>query len=70
VGETRRCEYTDSFGETVPGTAHQWGQALHYDSDDRRHPVTIAVVEALDGKVYELSPSEVKFVNRPKPKEL
>lgn len=62
--ETRPCEIAQSWGPAKVGTFHRWGTAITYDDANQPHDKSIAIVELEDGKVIEVSPSEVKFTDR------
>ena len=61
----RPCDYRDNSG-THLGIFLRWGQTYEYGLGDEKVPITVAIVEDYEtGKVKELPPAAVTFVERP-----
>ena len=64
--ELRQVEWSkhsDGSGEYVnKGVFHTWGTRLAPQDNGMDLPVTVAIVEAENGKVIKLDPSRMRFV--------
>lgn len=60
----RRCKtFIDGAQHEV--LFHQFGTRMRYGSDNEPQQETIAIVEMKDGKVKEIEPNKVQFIDPP-----
>lgn len=60
--EPRKCTVSGHFNGPRKGWFIGWGQGHWSDDSNQMHPRTFAIVEMEDGKVEEVNPGQVQFV--------
>jgi hypothetical protein len=59
--EERACIIMDKNGVGTVGTFHRWADSYFQDEANNRMPLTVAIVEGADGKMYTCEPTEIRF---------
>ncbi|CAH1531489.1 conserved hypothetical protein [Vibrio owensii] len=52
----------NDFDKPTEAYFEMYGSEVFYDESNNSFPVTVAIVETIDGKVLKVNPSTIKFV--------
>ena len=58
----RKCKVLRPHDEDILGTFHRFGEQQIYDDGGQMHTKTVAIVERNDGRVIEVEPHKIKFI--------
>lgn len=62
--ERRKCEVNLGYGkEKTEAFFEMYGNTQKFNESNDSYPVTIAIVEDLNGKVHQVEPSKIKFIS-------
>lgn len=61
MAEARACIIVIKHGDDIQGTFHRWADSYYHDESNNRVPLTVAIVEGADGRVYTAEPDEIRF---------
>jgi len=62
--ERRKCEVNLGYGrEKTKAYFEMYGSTQKFNESNDSYPVTIAIIEDLDGKVHTVEPHQIKFID-------
>ncbi|WP_153065806.1 hypothetical protein [Achromobacter xylosoxidans] len=60
--DVRKCEI-HIYGKIQAGNFYRFGDSIYFDDGNNPMPKTVAIVELADGKVVEVEPNQIRFID-------